>query len=144
MQEGLSRCTTTRVAERAGMSVGSLYQYYPNRDALLASVWKSIWSASARQSKGRAVRQEGGLSPKWRQRWWERILAPAQRSRQIKALYSVAAERGRSRTGQADVRAVDHGDCGYAGQRSRWRFHGSVGHGCHCFDRNSRAGHRSA
>src|SRR5471032_2900418 len=37
-REGLSRCTTTRVAERAGMSVGSLYQYYPNRDALLAAV----------------------------------------------------------------------------------------------------------
>ena len=37
-QQGLSRCTTTRVAERAGMSVGSLYQYYPNRDALLAAV----------------------------------------------------------------------------------------------------------
>lgn len=36
--QGLVRCTTTRVAERAGMSVGSLYQYYPNRDALLAAV----------------------------------------------------------------------------------------------------------
>lgn len=37
-QKGLSHCTTTRVAKRAGMSVGSLYQYYPNRDALLAAV----------------------------------------------------------------------------------------------------------
>lgn len=36
--EGLARCTTTRVAERAGVSVGSLYQYYPNRSALLAAV----------------------------------------------------------------------------------------------------------
>ncbi|EOC1339276.1 TetR family transcriptional regulator [Cronobacter dublinensis] len=38
VNEGLSRCTTTRVASRAGMSVGSLYQYYPNRDALLSGV----------------------------------------------------------------------------------------------------------
>jgi AcrR family transcriptional regulator len=38
IQEGLSRCTTTRIAGRAGASVGSLYQYYPNRDALLAAV----------------------------------------------------------------------------------------------------------
>ncbi|MCL8384868.1 TetR family transcriptional regulator [Xanthobacter aminoxidans] len=28
IQEGLSRCTTTRVAERGGLSVGSLYQFY--------------------------------------------------------------------------------------------------------------------
>lgn len=38
--EGLARCTTTRIAERAGVSVGSLYQYYPNRDALLHAVLK--------------------------------------------------------------------------------------------------------
>jgi len=37
-RDGLMRCTTTRIAERAGMSVGSLYQYYPNRDALLTAV----------------------------------------------------------------------------------------------------------
>jgi AcrR family transcriptional regulator len=37
-QEGLAGCSTTRIAARAGVSVGSLYQYYPNRDALLASV----------------------------------------------------------------------------------------------------------
>ncbi len=38
VREGLQRCTTTRVAARAGTSVGSLYQYYPNRDALLRAV----------------------------------------------------------------------------------------------------------
>ncbi len=36
--QGLARCTTTRIAARAGASVGSLYQYYPNRDALPAAV----------------------------------------------------------------------------------------------------------
>ncbi len=36
--EGLRRLTTIRVAERAGASVGTLYQYYPNKQALLFGV----------------------------------------------------------------------------------------------------------
>jgi AcrR family transcriptional regulator len=32
------RLTTTRVAERAGVSVGTLYQYYPNKQSLLSAV----------------------------------------------------------------------------------------------------------
>jgi len=35
---GLERLTTTRVAERAGTSVGTLYQYFPNKNALLLAV----------------------------------------------------------------------------------------------------------
>jgi AcrR family transcriptional regulator len=36
--EGMARFNTTHVAERAGVSVGSLYQYYPNKRSLLAAV----------------------------------------------------------------------------------------------------------
>ena len=35
---GPDRLTTTRVAERAGVSVGTLYQYYPNKRSLLFAV----------------------------------------------------------------------------------------------------------
>ena len=35
---GYRRLTTTRVAERAGVSVGTLYQYFPNRQALILSL----------------------------------------------------------------------------------------------------------
>lgn len=35
---GYRKLTTTRVAERAGASVGTLYQYFPNRKALIAAV----------------------------------------------------------------------------------------------------------
>lgn len=45
--EGLARCTTTRIAERAGTSVGTLYQYYPNRDALIAAVLEQHLDAVA-------------------------------------------------------------------------------------------------
>ena len=38
LSDGLQRLTTIRVAERAGASVGTLYQYYPHKQALLVAV----------------------------------------------------------------------------------------------------------
>lgn len=38
LEVGYRKLTTTRVAERAGVSVGTLYQYFPNREALINSV----------------------------------------------------------------------------------------------------------
>jgi AcrR family transcriptional regulator len=35
---GYRKFTTTRVAERAGVSIGTLYQYFPNRQALITAV----------------------------------------------------------------------------------------------------------
>jgi AcrR family transcriptional regulator len=37
-QEGLAAMTTNRVAERAGISIGSLYQYFAHRDNILAGI----------------------------------------------------------------------------------------------------------
>lgn len=38
VEDGFARTTTNRVAERAGVSIGSVYQYFPSREALVAAV----------------------------------------------------------------------------------------------------------
>ncbi len=40
VKDGYEAFTTNRVAERAGVSVGSLYQYFPNKESLLAELMR--------------------------------------------------------------------------------------------------------
>jgi AcrR family transcriptional regulator len=43
VKEGGKRFTTARVAERAGVSVGSLYQYFPNKASILFRLQSDEW-----------------------------------------------------------------------------------------------------
>jgi AcrR family transcriptional regulator len=38
VEEGYEKANTNRIAERAGISIGSLYQYFPNKESLIAAL----------------------------------------------------------------------------------------------------------
>jgi AcrR family transcriptional regulator len=76
---GYRKLTTTRVAERAGVSVGTLYQYFPNRQSLIRAVlerYLAEMSASietdCRQLMGRSLNETAAglvdafIAAKWR------------------------------------------------------------------------------
>jgi AcrR family transcriptional regulator len=51
-REGAARFTTARVAEKAGVSVGSLYQYFPNKAAILFRLQADEWQETAGLLRG--------------------------------------------------------------------------------------------
>jgi len=46
-EQGAHRFTTARVAERAGVSVGSLYQYFPNKESILFRLQIEEWERTS-------------------------------------------------------------------------------------------------
>ncbi len=51
-RDGAAAFTTVRVAERAGVSVGSLYQYFPNKESILFRLQREEWAATGRLLDG--------------------------------------------------------------------------------------------
>jgi AcrR family transcriptional regulator len=66
LQVGKERLTTTRVALRAGVSVGTLYQYFPNKSALLQAALRrhleevtNAVETVCKEQKGKSLRSMG-------------------------------------------------------------------------------------
>lgn len=65
-ENGYAGATTDLIAERAGVSIGTLYQYFPNKKAILIGIWNRNMDAA---DKGldlflSGVRFEEGLNPR--------------------------------------------------------------------------------
>ena len=92
---GLERLTTTKVADRAGVSVGTLYQYFPNKESLLSAVLQNYLGAVISEveaacvaGKGQALDAMAGLVVKG-------FLAAKMRNQDVsKALYAVSSDVG--------------------------------------------------
>jgi AcrR family transcriptional regulator len=52
LEEGARGFTTARVAEKAGVSVGSLYQYFPNKAAILFRLQSDEWRQTTELLRG--------------------------------------------------------------------------------------------
>jgi len=88
---GLAAFTTNAVAERAGVSIGTLYQYFVDKNALLLALARQEMSAALIEV-GRALSGAGDPAPESRVRAMVRAM--------------VHAFRGRSRARKAVVQAM--------------------------------------
>jgi AcrR family transcriptional regulator len=52
VSEGAKSFTTARVSEKAGVSVGSLYQYFPNKEAILFQLQANEWQQTRELLEG--------------------------------------------------------------------------------------------
>jgi AcrR family transcriptional regulator len=78
---GLAAFTTNAVAERAGVSIGTLYQYFADKNALLMALAREEM-ATALGEVGRALQGEGDPSVEGRVRAMVRAIVHAFRGRQ--------------------------------------------------------------
>ncbi len=93
LREGIHRLTTTRVAERAGVSVGTMYQYFPHKQALLYALNERYLDIVAERVEAACLSQHGATTAEMVRAlvdaYW---LAKTERSEVTRALYRSAVE----------------------------------------------------
>jgi len=92
---GKERLTTTKVAARAGVSVGTLYQYFPNKSSLLQAVLRKHMEEVTRAVEEVCAKQRGGELEQMADVLVEAFLAAKLRHVEAsKALYYVSDDVG--------------------------------------------------
>jgi len=95
LSHGAERLTTTRIAERAGVSVGTLYQYYPNKRSLLFAVLEDHLNNVAGRVEAACVRaSHKPLAEMIREMVEAFVDAKMKRADISVALYRIAADVG--------------------------------------------------
>jgi len=93
VRDGPRRLTTTRVAERAGVSVGSMYQYFPNKQALFYALNARYLVALAERIEAACAAQHGApvaqMVEALVETYW---MAKSERPDVTRALYRSVAE----------------------------------------------------
>ena len=93
LRDGIHRLTTTRVAERAGVSVGTMYQYFPHKQALLYALNEHYLDRVAERVETACQAQHGASTNAMVEAlvsaYWQ---AKTERSEVTRALYRSVAE----------------------------------------------------
>lgn len=109
LSDGIVRLTTTRVAERAGVSIGTMYQYFPHKEALLYAVLDHYLAGVVVAMEAACARLEGAplddMSDGLVHAYLEAKLRHLPGSR---ALYVVAADLDTASLIDDVVQRVDH------------------------------------
>lgn len=108
VSDGPQRLTTTRVAERAGVSVGSMYQYFPNKQALFHALNARYLETLADKVEAACALQHGAVLGQMVEALvWTYWGAKSERPEVTRALYRSVAEIDNEALLKAFARRVD-------------------------------------
>ncbi len=95
LTDGLDRLTTNWVAKRAGVSVGTLYQYYPNKQSLLFALLEAHMTKGSETVEAACLEARGYTLANMLKHVIERFIdAKMERADISTALYRISADIG--------------------------------------------------
>lgn len=108
VSDGPRRLTTSRVADRAGVSVGSMYQYFPHKQALFHALNERYLTSLAERIEAACAAQHGAAMTQMVEvlvtTYW---IAKTERPEVTRALYQLVAEIDNEALVAAFARRVD-------------------------------------